>query len=103
MCDISNVDTFLRSALYSATSCYVLKRLRQLLTSQDDAEGGTIIFIFKKPGSYRESAKVPRCTKMTHKKVWHRMVACDLSLLFVLWLMSFAFCTNFMLSGLKIR
>ena len=70
-CNFSNADTFLRSALYSATTCYELGRLRQLLTSQEDAEGGAIIFIFKKAGAYRESAKIPRHTKMTHRKFWH--------------------------------
>ena len=33
MCDISNADTFLRSALYSATTYHELGWLRQLLTS----------------------------------------------------------------------
>ena len=44
-CDLSNADTFFRSALYSAAICYEIRRLRQLLTSQEDAEGGAIIFI----------------------------------------------------------
>ena len=69
MCDFSNADIFLRSALYSATSYYELGRLRQLLTLQEDAEGGTIIFIFKKVGAYRESAKIPRHSKKTLKKI----------------------------------
>ena len=71
MCDFSNADTFLRSALSSATTCYELGRLRQLLTSQEDTEGGEIICIFKKAGAYRDSAKVPRRKKMTHRKIWH--------------------------------
>ena len=37
-CDFSNADTFLRSALYSATTCYVLGRLRQLLVSEEDSQ-----------------------------------------------------------------
>ena len=37
MCDFSNADIFLRSALYSATTCYELGQLHQLLMSQEDA------------------------------------------------------------------
>ena len=72
MYDFSNTDTFLRSALYSATTCYKLGQLRQLLTSQEDAEGGAIIFIFKETGAYRESANLPRHAEMTLRKIWHR-------------------------------
>ena len=71
MWDFSNADTFLRSALYSATICYELGRLRQLLTSQEDAKGGAINFIFKKSGVYRESANLPRHAKMFLRKIWH--------------------------------
>ena len=72
-CNFSNANTFFRSALYSATTCYKLGRLRQLLTSQEDIEGGAIIFIFKKVGAYRESAKIPRRTKMTHRSFCHQL------------------------------
>ena len=72
MCDFSNTNTFLRSALYSATTCYELRRLCQLLTSQENAEGGAVIFMFKKAGAYRESAKVPWRTKTTHRKIWRQ-------------------------------
>ena len=48
MFDFSNTDTFFRIALYSATTYYELRRLRQLLTFQEDAGGGVIIFIFRK-------------------------------------------------------
>ena len=58
-CDFLNADTFYRSALYSATTCYKFGRLRQLLTLQEDAEEGAIIFIFIKAGAYRESTKIP--------------------------------------------
>ena len=68
-CDFSNADTFLRSALYSATICYELGRLRQLLTPREDAKGEAMIFIFKKAGAYRESAKIPRHSKMTHRRI----------------------------------
>ena len=63
MCDLSNTDTFLRSALYSATTCYELGWLRQLLTSQEDAKEGTIIFIFKK----RHLQRVPQNTQTYEK------------------------------------
>ena len=39
--------------------------------SQEDAEGGEIISIFKKAGAYRESAKIPWHAEMTHSKIWH--------------------------------
>ena len=74
MCDFSNADTFLRSALYSATTCYELERLRQLLTFQEDAEGGAIIFIFKKACAYRVSANLPRHAEMALRKNWHLLV-----------------------------
>ena len=69
MCNFSNADTFLRSALYSATTCYKLGRLHQLLASQEDAVGGAIIFIFKKAGAYRESVHLPRHAKVTLRKI----------------------------------
>ena len=72
-CDFSNADTFFRSALSSTTACYELRWLCQLLTSQKDAEGGAIIFTFKKAGAYRESAKIPRHTKMIDGKFWHQV------------------------------
>ena len=68
MYDVSNANTFLRSALESATTYYELGRLRKLLTSQEDAQGGAIIFIFHKAGAYRESANLPRHPKMTLRK-----------------------------------
>ena len=71
MCDFSNADTFFLSALYSATTCYKLGWLCQLLASQEDAQGGAIIFMFKKAGAYRESAKIPRHSKTTHRIFWH--------------------------------
>ena len=74
-CDFSNADTFFRSALCSATTCYKLGRLRQLLTSQEDAEGGGNNFHLQKSGAYRETAKIPRHTKMTHRKFWHLFVS----------------------------
>ena len=73
MCNFSNADTFLRSALYSGTTCYGLMRLHQLLTSQEDAEGGAIIFIFKKADAYRKSAKRPRRTQLTHREIWQHL------------------------------
>ena len=63
MCDFSNADTFLRSALYSATICYKLRRLRQFLTSLEDAKGGAIIFIFKKPAPIESPPKYPGIQK----------------------------------------
>ena len=69
---ISNADTFLRSALQSARTYYELGQLRQLLRSQEDAEGGAIIFIFKKAGAYGESANLPRHAEITLRKNWHQ-------------------------------
>ena len=63
MCNFSNADTFLRSALYSATTCDKLGRLRQLLTPKEDAEGGAIIFIFKKPTPTESPPKYPGVQK----------------------------------------
>ena len=40
MCDISNANTFLRSALYSATTYYELGWLRQFLTSVGEGLSG---------------------------------------------------------------
>ena len=68
MCDFSNTNTFLRSALYSATTCYELGRLRQLLTSQEDAEGGAIIFIFKKPAQTENPRICPGMPKWPPEK-----------------------------------
>ena len=67
MCDFANADTFLRSAPYSVTSCYKPGRLHQLLTSQEDAEGGAIIFIFKKAGAYRVD---PTAGNLRHWEAW---------------------------------
>ena len=74
MFGFSNADTFFRNALYSAPTYYELGRVCQLLTLQKDAEGGAIIFIFKKANAYRESAKIPWRLKMTHRRIWHHFV-----------------------------
>ena len=70
-CDYFNVDAFLRSALKSAIMNCNVGRLRRFLTSQEDAEGEAINFMFKKACAYRESGNVPRHAEMTLRKIWH--------------------------------
>ena len=71
-CDYFNVDAFLRSALKSAIMNCNVGRLRRFLTSQEDAEGEAINFMFKKACAYREYGNVPRHAEMTLRKIWHR-------------------------------
>ena len=70
-CDYFNADTFLRSALSSAIMNYNLGRLRRFHTSQEDAEGGAINFIFKKRAPTESPRICPRHAEMTLRKIWH--------------------------------
>ena len=63
-CDYFNADIFLRSALLSAIMNYNLGRLRRFLTSQEDAEGGAINYIFKKRAPTENPRICPRHAEM---------------------------------------